>query len=95
MGGIKKGVETIILPELLNAGTTTVVRRFMHSRSRVTVDPCNSTIPGRSTFGVHPPGTHSDIHSVHQARSAVGCSASHTKGELHPTCYYYCYNNHL
>ena len=36
---------------------------------------------GRSISGFHQPGRH----CLHQARSAVRCSASRTKGKLHPT----------
>ena len=48
-----------------------------HSRT----DPCIPTMPGRSASGFHRQGRR----RVHQARSAVRCSASRTKGELHPT----------
>ena len=55
---------------------------FMNGRSsRVTVDPRVLTMPGRSMSGFHRPGRH----CLHQARSAVRCSASRMKGELHPT----------
>ena len=57
----------------------------MHGRSRMTIDPRIPTMPGRSTSGFHPP----DRHRVHQAQTAVGCSTSHIKGELHPA------KNHL
>ena len=53
----------------------------MHGRSRVTIDPRTPTMPGRSTPGFHQPGRH----CLHQARSAVRCSASRMKGELHPS----------
>ena len=52
----------------------------MHGRSRMTIDPRIPTMPGRSTSGFHRPGRH----RLHQARSAVRCSASRMKGELHP-----------
>ena len=54
---------------------------FMHSRSRMTIDPRISTVSGRSTSstsGLHRPGRH----RVDQARIAVRCSASRMKGEL-------------
>ena len=53
----------------------------MHGPSRMTIDPRIPTMPGRSTSGFHRPGRH----CLHQARSAVRCSASRMKGELHPT----------
>ena len=46
-----------------------------------TIDPRIPTVSGRSTWGFHPPGKH----CLHQGRSAVVCSASSVKGELHPT----------
>ena len=53
----------------------------MHGRSRMTVDPRIPTMPlGRSMSGFHRPGRR----RLHQARSAVRCSASRMKGELHP-----------
>ena len=57
----------------------------MLGRSRKTADPCLPTMPGRSTSGFHRRGRH----RVHRARSAVRCSASRVKGELHPA------KNHL
>ena len=54
---------------------------FVHGRSRMTIDPRIRTMPGRSTSGFHQPGRHCS----HQARSAVRCSASCMKGELHPS----------
>ena len=54
---------------------------FVHGRSRVTIDPRIPTMPGRRMSGVHQPGRH----CLHQARSAVRCSASLMKGELHPS----------
>ena len=48
---------------------------------RMTIDPLIPAMPGRSARGVST--GQADIF-LHQARSAVGCSASHTKGELHP-----------
>ena len=56
--------------------------QLVHGRSRTTIYPCISTVrPGRSTSGFHQPG----IHCLHQARSAVSCSASRMKGDLHPS----------
>ena len=55
--------------------------QFAHGRSRMTVDPHIPTIPGRSTSGFHRPGRH----SLHQAQSAVRCSASGMRGEVHPS----------
>ena len=56
---------------------------FMHSRSRMTIRYTPLHFPivsGRSTSGFHRPGRY----WLHQARSAVRCSASRMKGELHP-----------
>ena len=53
----------------------------VHGRSRVTIDPRIPTMPGRSTSSFHQPGRH----CWHQARSAVRCSASRMKGEVHPS----------
>ena len=55
--------------------------QFVHGRSRMTVDPRIPIMPGWSTSGFHQQGRH----SLHQARSAVRCSASRMKGELHPS----------
>ena len=55
--------------------------QFVHGRSRMTIDPRIPTMPGRSTSGFHQPGRH----CLHQARSAVRCSASRMKGELRPS----------
>ena len=55
--------------------------QFVHGRSRMTIDPRIPTMPGRSMSGFHQPGRH----CLHHARSAVRCSASRMKGELHPT----------
>ena len=55
--------------------------QFVHGRSQLTIDPRIPTVPGRSTSGFHQPGRH----CLHQARSAVRCSASCMKGELHPS----------
>ena len=49
-------------------------------RSLLSVDPRIPTMPGWSTSGVHRPGRH----CLHQARSAVTCSATRMKGTLHP-----------
>ena len=56
----------------------------MHGRSRMTKDPRIPTMPGRQD-GARRVFTDQTRHSLHQARSAVRCSASRTKGELHPT----------
>ena len=53
--------------------------QFMHGRSRMTIDPRIPTMPRWSTSGLHPPGRH----CLHQARSAVRCSASRMRSELH------------
>ena len=53
----------------------------MHGRSRMTIDSRIPAVPGRTTSGFHQPGRH----RVHQAQSAVRCSANRTTGELHPT----------
>ena len=58
---------------------------FMHSRSRVSIDRRVPAMPGRRTPGFHRPGRH----RVHETRSAVRCSTSRMKGELHPA------KNHL
>ena len=50
--------------------------QFVHGRSRMTIDPRIPTMPGRSTSGFHQPGKH----CLHQAQSAVRCSASRMKG---------------
>ena len=55
--------------------------RFVHGRSRMINYTRIPTMPGRSTSGFHQPGRH----CLHQARSAVRCSASRMKGELHPS----------
>ena len=55
--------------------------QFVHGRSRMTIDPRIPTMPKRSPSGFHQPSRH----GLHQARSAVGCSASRTKGDLHPS----------
>ena len=54
---------------------------FLHGRLRRAIDPCIPTMPGRSAPGFHRCGRH----CLHQARSAVGYSASLMKDELHPT----------
>ena len=51
--------------------------QFVHGRSRMTIDPRISAMPGRSTSGFHGPGRR----CLHQAPSAVRCSASRMKGE--------------
>ena len=54
---------------------------IMHGRSRMTIGPRPSTMPGRSTLGFYRPGKY----FLPQARSTVRCWASRMKGELHPT----------
>ena len=54
--------------------------QLVHGRSPMTIDPRIPTMPGRSTSGFHQPGRR----CLHQARSAVRCSASRMKGELNP-----------
>ena len=44
--------------------------KFVHGRSRITIDPRIPTMSGRRTSGFHQPGRH----CLHQARSAVRCS---------------------
>ena len=53
----------------------------MSGRSRRTTDSRTPTMPRRDTSGFHRPGRH----CMYQAQSAVRCSASSVKGELHPT----------
>ena len=55
--------------------------QFVHGRSRMIVDSRTPTMPGWSTSGFHQPGRH----CLHQARSAVRCSASRMKGDLNPS----------
>ena len=62
------------------AGGVGVYSIFMHGRCRMTIDARIPTMPARSTSGFHRPGRH----CLHQVRSAVRCSASRMKGELHP-----------
>ena len=50
------------------------VLSFVHGRSRMTLDPRIPAMPGRSTSAFHQSGRH----CLHQARSAVRCSASRT-----------------
>ena len=61
----------------MGGGCTHVI----HGRSRTTVDPRITTTPGRIASGFHGPGRH----CLHQARSAVRCSAGRMKG-LPPLC---------
>ena len=49
----------------------------MHGRNRMTIDPRIPTMPVRRTSGFHQPGRP----CLHQARSAVRCSASRMKGD--------------
>ena len=53
----------------------------MYGRSRMTIHPRITTMPGLQTSGSHRTGRH----CLHQARSAVRCSASRKKSELHAT----------
>ena len=53
----------------------------MHGRSRMTIDPRNPTLPGRSTSGFRLQGRL----GLHQARSAGKRSVIRMKGEFHPT----------
>ena len=56
----------------MGGGCTHVI----HGRSRTTVDPRITTMPGRIASGFHGPGRH----CLHQARSAVRCWASRMEG---------------
>ena len=69
---------SIIAPQVRRGGGGT---QFVHGLSRMTVDPRVPTMLERSTSGFHQLGRHCS----HQARSAVRCSASRMKGELHPS----------
>ena len=62
-------------------GMGVCVLNLCMARSRMTIDPRIPTMPGRSTSGCHQLGRH----CLHQARSAVRCSASRMEGELHPS----------
>ena len=53
---------------------------IMLGRSRMTTHPRIPTMPGHSTPGFHRPGRQCSHY-----RSAVRCSASYIKSELHPT----------
>ena len=55
--------------------------RVLHDRSRMTMDRCIPTMPGRRASGFCRPGRH----CLHRVRSAVRCWASRMKGELHLT----------
>ena len=55
--------------------------QFVHGRSLMTINPRIPTMPGRSASGFHQPARH----CLHQARSAVRCSATRMMGELHPS----------
>ena len=71
--------------DLRGGGSTHLLQRggrctqFVHGRNRMAIDPRIPTMPKRNTSGVHQPGRH----CLHQVRSAVRCSASRMKGELH------------
>ena len=64
----KKHVTHDPLRPLQRGGCT----QFSHDRSLMSIDPRIPTMSGRSTSGFHQPGRH----CLHQARSAVRCSAS-------------------
>ena len=55
------------------------VLSFVHGRSRMTIDPRIPAMPGRGTSGFRQPGSH----CFTKRESAVRCSASHMKDELH------------
>ena len=55
--------------------------QFVHGHGRMPIDPRIPTMPGRCTSDFHQPGRY----CLHQARSAVRCSARAMKGELHPS----------
>ena len=57
------------------------ISQFVRSRTNMIVSPRISTVPGRSTSGVHQPGRH----CLQQARSSVRCPSSCTKSGLHPS----------
>ena len=63
----KRGGEGVV-----ERGGRRRVYSVVHSVSRMTIDPRIPTLPGRSTSGFHQSGRH----CLHQARSAVRCSAS-------------------
>ena len=77
--------DTVFGWSLLRLGSASrmgvVLDITMQDRSRMIIDFRIPTMPGRSTSGFHRPGRH----CLHQARSAVRCSASRMKGELHHT----------
>ena len=52
------------------------VTHVMHGRSRMTIDPCIPTMPGRSTSIFHRPGRH----CFHQSGTDVRCRTSHMTG---------------
>ena len=76
-------VETvaILIPFLFGRGGGGGMLKIMHGHNGMTIDPRILEMPRRSTLGFRRPGRH----CLHQARSAVRCWASRTKGELHPT----------
>ena len=57
--------EARCAPSLGGGGST----HAMHGRSRMTIDPCIATSPGRSSLGFHRPGKR----CLHQAQSVVRC----------------------
>ena len=73
----QKSVSFLVTTFLTDEGVLII----MHGRSRMTIHPRIPTLPVRSTSGFHRPGRQ----RLHRARSAVRCSASRMKGELHPT----------
>ena len=61
---------------LYNAGTKHTaggggIVIFMHGRSRMTIDPCIPTMPGRTTSGFHPSGRRR-LHPSAKRRKAFG-----------------------
>ena len=62
---------SLILPPSWHRGWG-VCTQFVHGRSRISIDPRISTLPGRSTSAFHQRGSH----CLHPARSAVRWSAS-------------------
>ena len=82
-GGVGGGGGVLVscMDKVLESCTAGGGTHDMHGRSRMTIDRRIPTRPGWSMSGFHRPGRH----CLHQARSAVGCSAGCMKGELHPT----------
>ena len=63
---VSRQLEVVVVVVVVVLGVT----RFMHGRSRMTVDPRTPTMPGRSASGFHRPGRH----RVHPTRSTARCS---------------------